>query len=320
MDQIATIVLPVFGIIGIGYVIAWSGLFSTETGEAIADFVYAVPIPVLLFRTIATAEITGGGAPIGLWIAHFIGFALVWIAGTLTVRRVFGRDARAGVVGGIAAAYTNAFMLGIPLVVTAYGEEALPPISLIVAVQLPLLMALSALLIERALIVDGVDGAAARPREMAVNVARNIVTNPMILSVVAGLLWRFGGFAMPGPVETIVDRIADIASTMALIALGLGLRKYGVSGNASAAVALTLLKLVAMPAIALVVVLFLVPLPPIWAKVVVIVAACPSGSNVYVVASRFRTGEALASNTIVLTTALSVVSVTFWLAVVELLI
>jgi hypothetical protein len=54
--------------------------------------------------------------------------------------------------------------------------------------------------------------------------------------------------------------------------------------------------------------------------VVVIVAACPSGSNVYVVASRFRTGEALASNTIVLTTALSVVSITFWLAAVELLI
>ena len=72
-----------------------------------------------------------------------------------------------------------------------------------------------------------------------------------------------------------------------------------------------------MPAIALFLVIFLIPLPPIWAKVIVIVAACPSGGNVYVVASRFRAGEALASNTIVLTTALSIVSITFWLSLAE---
>jgi predicted permease len=124
---------------------------------------------------------------------------------------------------------------------------------------------------------------------------------------------------MPGPIESIVDKLADIASTLALLALGLGLRKYGVSGNASPAIVLTVLKLVVMPAIALFVLMVLVPLPPIWAKVAVIVAACPSGSNVYVVASRFRTGEALASNTIVLTTALSVLSMTFWLSIVELI-
>ncbi len=320
MDQITAIVLPVFGIIGIGYLIAWSGIFSAETGDAISDFVFAVPIPVLLFQTIALAEIPSGAAPFLTWAAHFIGFTLIWITGTLIVRRIFGRDARAGVVGGTAAAYTNAFMLGIPLVVTAYGEEALAPISLIVAAQLPLLMVVSAILIERALIVDGVSDASQKRSDMIMNVGKNVITNPFVISMAIGFAWRLTGLPLIGPVATIVDRIADIASTLALLALGIGLRKYGVSGNARAAVVLTFLKLVAMPAIALVVVLFLVPLPPIWAKVVVIVAACPSGSNVYVVASRFRTGEALASNTIVLTTALSVVSVTFWLAVVELLI
>jgi hypothetical protein len=320
MDQIATIVLPVFGIIGIGYLIAWSGIFSAETGDAISDFVFAVPIPVLLFQTIALAEIPSGAAPLLTWAAHFIGFTLIWVLGTLIVRRVFGRDARAGVVGGTAAAYTNAFMLGIPLVVTAYGEEALAPISLIVAAQLPLLMVVSAILIERALIVDGVSDASLKRSDMIMNVGRNVITNPFVIAMAIGFVWRLTGLPLLGPVATIVDRIADIASTLALLALGIGLRKYGVSGNARAAIVLTFLKLIAMPAIALLVVLFVVPLPPIWAKVVVIVAACPSGSNVYVVASRFRTGEALASNTIVLTTALSVVSVTFWLAVVELLI
>lgn len=319
MEQILTIVLPVFGIIGVGYLVAWTGLFSRETGDALSDFVFTVPIPLLLFQTMATAHFPGGAAWLLIWVAHFIGFTIIWVAGTLVMRRIFKRDARAGVVGGTAAAYTNAFVLGIPLVVTAYGEEALAPISLIVAAQLPLLMVVSAVLIERALVVDGVEGAPAKS-SMLHTMARNAVTNPFIIGIVLGLLWRLTGIPLPWLAAVIVDRIAEIAGTLALIALGIGLRKYGVSGNASAAVVLSALKLIAMPAIALFVVLYVVPLPEIWAKVAVIVAACPSGNNVFVVASRFRTGEALAANTVILTTLLAVLSMSFWLNVVELLI
>ena len=317
MNQIVTIVLPVFGIIGIGYLVAWSGLISNEAGDAIADFVFAVPIPVLIFRTIATAAIPDGITPILLMSVHMFNFLIVWTVGTITVRRVFRRDARAGVVGGIAAGYGNAFMLGIPLVITAYGDAALAPISLLVSLQLPVLLALSALLIERAMVVDGVGAATVGPGEVAANAARNVVLNPIILGAVAGVAWRFGGFEMAGPFEAIVDRLADVAGTLALLALGLGLAKYGVSGDARPAIALGVLKLVFMPAVALFVVVFLIQLPSIWAKVIVIAAACPSGGNVYLVASRFRTGQALASNTIVLTTAMSIISISFWLSVAE---
>jgi malonate transporter len=318
MEQIATIVVPVFGIIGVGYLVAWLGLFSTETGDAISDFVFTVPIPMLLFQTMATAHFPDGAAWLWIWVAHFIGFTIIWIAGTIVIRRIFKRDARAGVVGGTAAAYTNAFVLGIPLVVTAYGEEALAPISLIVAAQLPLLMVLGAVLIERALIVDGVEGAV--PASIWKTICVNAVTNPFIIGIVLGLLWRLTGVPLPWVAATIVDRIAEIAGTLALIALGMGLRKYGISGHVQAAITLSALKLIAMPAIALFVVLYVVPLPEIWAKVAVIVAACPSGNNVFVVASRFRTGEALAANTVILTTGLAVLSMSVWLNVVELLI
>jgi malonate transporter len=319
MEQIATIVLPVFGIIGVGYVIAWSGLISRDTGDALSDFVYLVPIPVLLFRTVATAEIPHGSAPFFVTLTHFIGFAAAWTVGTLLMRRVFARDARAGVVGGMAAAYGNAFQLGIPLTITAYGDEALVPMTLVVAAQVTVLLVVGSLLIERAVIVDKVSGALPSRRETAIKLARTIATNPLIISVAAGVLWRLSDLTMPGPMATIVDKIGGVAGTLALLALGLGLRKFGVSGNVRAALALAGLKLVVMPVIALVIVLYVMPLPPVWAKVAVIVAACPSGSNVYVVAARFRTGEGLASSTIVLAIALSVLSIAFWLNVVDLL-
>lgn len=317
MNQIATVVLPVFGMIAVGYAVAWFRLVSTETEAAITDFVYAVPLPVLLFQTIITAESVGGSTPALLWLTHFLGFFIVWVAGTLIVRRAFRRDARTGVIGGIASAYANAFMLGIPLVVAAYGRDALTPITLIVAVQLPLLMALSTIMIERALVSDGITNSSMHPWATAFGIAKKIATNPIVVSVIVGVVWRAGGLSMPEPVETIVGRIANITGAMALIALGLGLKKHSITGNIQIVLSLTVLKLFVMPAIVLLAVVYVVPLPPVWASVAVVVAACPSGSNVYVVASRFRTGEALASGTVILTTALAAVSVTFWLAIVD---
>ena len=114
----------------------------------------------------------------------------------------------------------------------------------------------------------------------------------------------------------IVNRLADVASTLALFAMGMSLKKYGFRGHAIPGLLLTFLKLMVMPALVL---LFarLVGLPPIPTQVVVIAAACPTGVTPFLVAGRFRTGEGLASTTITISTVLAVVSVAFWLHVVE---
>jgi len=57
--------------------------------------------------------------------------------------------------------------------------------------------------------------------------------------------------------------------------------------------------------------------PPGPAKVAVIASACPTGVTAFLVAGRFRTGEALASNAITLSTIAGVVTVAFWLHVLE---
>ena len=69
---------------------------------------------MLVFRTLALAEF-GGASPWGLWGAFFAVFAVMWVLGSRTIRRLFGRDARAGVVAGISTAYGNTVLVGIPL-------------------------------------------------------------------------------------------------------------------------------------------------------------------------------------------------------------
>jgi len=311
MGQIAAIVVPVFGLIGLGFGAAWTRLLREATGEALADFVFTVAIPVLIFRVVATADFSGG-APWLLWLDYYIGFTIAWVLGTFTVRRLFGRDARAGLVAGVSSAYPNALLIGIPLVIAAYGSEGAAAISLLIAIHLPVLMTASAILIERALVADGL-APDAHPWSAARGIGRALIKNPIVLGLFAGIVWRLTSIPIGGPVGDVVTRLGDVASTLALFSVGMNLRRYGISGNVRAALAVGFIKLMIMPAIVFVIVAFVIPLPPVWAKAIVLAAACPTGVNAYLVATRFNTGQALASNAITLTTGFAVVTVAFWL-------
>ena len=72
-----------------------------------------------------------------------------------------------------------------------------------------------------------------------------------------------------------------------------------------------------MPGVVFLLVRYVVPMPAVWAKVAVVAAACPTGVNAYLIANRFRTGEALSSNAITISTGLAVVTVSMWLILVE---
>jgi predicted permease len=315
MDQIASIVLPVFGLIGIGYAAGWLKLLGEHRAEALSEFVFVVAIPMLVFRIVATADFAGISAW-RLWLPFFSGFALTWVAGTLVVRRAFGRDARAGLVGGLAAGYGNTTLIGIPLALAAYGGAGSVPMALIVAVQLPLMMAVVALLMVRAEQLDGVVRGEVHAGTIIRSVAKNLVENPMVIALAAGALWRGLGIPLSGLAGELVGRLADVASTLALFAMGMSLRHYGVRRHFAAGLALTFLKLIVMPVLVMGLA-HLVGLAPAVAKVAVVAAACPTGVTPFLVAGRFRTGEALASNAITLSTVLAVVTVAFWLRAAE---
>ena len=316
MDRTFEIVLPVFGLIAIGYAVAAARLLPRRTGESLSDFVFVVAIPVLIFRTIAVADFAGA-SPWRLWLPFFAVFALTWFIGSWMAKAVFHRDARIALIAGISAAYGNAVLIGIPLALTAFGNDGAVPMALIIAIHLPIMMGASAALIVRAEHVDGVGPPSAGRAAAAKTVLLSLVTHPIIIGILIGILWRLIGLPLGGVGGALVERIGDIAAPLALLAMGMNLRRYGISGNVRFGAVLALLKLVVMPALVFVLVRYVVPMPPSWAKVAVLAAACPTGVNSYLVAARFGIGHGLASNAITLSTAFAVATISVWLTIVQ---
>jgi predicted permease len=316
MALILNIVLPVFGLMGIGYAVAWLRVLPEKVDTILGEIVFTIGIPLLLFRAVIVADL-GHGSPWLLWAGYFPPLAAIWALGTIVMRRMFGRDARAGVVGGVAASFGNILLIGLPLVVIAYGSEGVAAMALLLAVHLVVVMAASMVLIERALVADRAAQKPAGSGALLRSLVRNVLLGPVFIGIIAGVIWNLSGLTLPGAVATGIDWIGNAAAVLALVAMGMSLRRFGVRGNVGPAFAIGALKLVAMPLLVFVMTRWVFPLPPLWAKAMVIAAACPTGVNAYLIATRFRTGEALSSNAITLTTALAVGTVTVWLHVLE---
>jgi malonate transporter len=313
MSPLVETILFVFGLVAAGYVAGLTGYLKPEIGDAVAEFAVSVALPLLLFRTMFGADFSGA-APWALWAAYFSAVIVTWTCGQLLVTRGMGRDARAGVVGGVTAAFSNLVLLGVPFMLGVFGQPGFEILSLLVSVHLPIMLAASILLFEWA---SRGEGEPKSPSQLLKTFLRRLVTNPLIVGIVAGLAFRAAGVPLPGLAVKLIDSLANVAGPVALFAMGLGLRKYGIGGNIRGGIMLASLKLMLMPAIALGAA-WLLGLPPLTAQVAVAAAAMPAGVNSYLIATQFGTGQALASNAQTIGTASAVITTSFWLSVAHL--
>ncbi|WP_439530645.1 AEC family transporter [Pannonibacter sp.] len=313
--QVFTIVLPVFLLVGIGYATARTGILSAVVGEALGQFVYVIAIPVLIFKTLAVVSI-GDASPWAMWLTYFGGVAVAWTTGTLVIRRLFAREARAGVIGGISAGFANTVMVGIPLVSAVFGKDGLVPLILLISVHLPVMTIVTAILMERAAALDGM-AEARSPLAVVRSIVISLAQNPIVIAILCSVLWRLSGLPLSGIFEDVLTRISATSLPIALLSLGMSMVLYGIRGNLLPGVLLSLIKVALMPAVVLGLGLYVFQLPPLWVAVMTLTAACPTGVNAFIFANRYGTGHAMSANSITLTTAAAVLTCGLWVMVLD---
>jgi malonate transporter and related proteins len=293
------IILPVFGLICLGYVAARFRIVGERTSYGLSDFVFVMAIPCLLFRTLSKATIPEV-QPWGYWLAYFIALGIVWLTATLIASRGFGRKGPELVVAGFAAAQANTVLVGIPIILKAVGEEGAVPLALLIAVHLPVTVTLATVLAE---------GRQSSP----LKIGKALISHPIVIGILAGSAARPFVGLIPPPAWQIVDALAGAAIPCALVALGMTLVRYGLIGNLKLPAILSALKLLLHPALVFLLATQVFTMPPAWVSVAVLFAACPCGINAYLFAERYKAGIADASTAIALSTLVTVVTMSGWL-------
>ncbi|MBR0951561.1 AEC family transporter [Bradyrhizobium canariense] len=277
------IVAPVFALIAAGYAAVLFRFVSETAHKGISEFAFSIAIPALLFRTIVVSEFSGV-SPYRMWGAYYGALALTWIAALAlsALLRKRREDREDGVVFAIGSVYGNIVMLGIPLTLSALGNEAGGPMALILSVNTPLLWLCGILQME---------WVSRKQTGSALSVIRPVLAdlarNPLMLGIGFGVVWRFTGLGLHPVVDRTVELLAQAGSPAALIALGINLFRFEVKGEMLSVVVMSALKLLAMPAAAFVLAKLL-DLPPLASGVVVLFAAMPTGANAYIFAVQYQ--------------------------------
>lgn len=298
MLPVVMIVLPVFGLIGVGYAARRVRLVTERAGDGLSEYVFALAVPCLIFKTLARADIPAV-QPWGYWVSYFAGLGIVWLIAMVITRRIFHRTPTEAVVAGFLAGQSNTIFVGVPMILKAYGDAGAVPLFLLLAVHLPIIMTIATVLAE---------GRGTSPARLA----RRLFTHPIVVAVLLGSFGRL--VPLPEVAWTIIDMIASSAVPCALVSMGVALSRYGFEAGWQMPTVLSVLKLIVHPLIVLILATQVFSMPPAWAGVAVLFAASPSGINAYLFAQRYDEGVAIASSTVSLSTLLSIATTIGWLA------
>jgi predicted permease len=272
--------LPLYLLILVGYLLARFGGWPPAVAEALSRFVFVVGIPSMLFGL--TSDLSRL-PPIDfrVLVAYFGACLAVFVAARIIGARGFGQDGVAQSVFGMGAIYGNTVMIGLPIARAALGEEAVPSLALILVTNSLVLWTVATTSVEWA------RGGSPSPRAM-LRTLRSVATNPVVASILLGTAWSATGLDLPTPVRGTLNLLGQSAVPLALVTVGLGLAVYRMREGMGEAVAMSALKLAALPLCAWVIAR-MVGLPPLETQVVVLLTSVALGVNAYLMAREFHT-------------------------------
>src|SRR5262249_26074691 len=115
-----------------------------------------------------------------------------------------------------------------------------------------------------------------------------VVRSPLVLSAVAGILCSGLQIQVPTPLLTFCDIIGAAAPPTALFAIGLFMVGKNFKGEMVEVTMFSALKLILHPLATFAIVLWLIPQAPLWRDVLLLMAALPTGSLVFILATQHQ--------------------------------
>src|SRR5882724_4124603 len=119
MLDLLNVILPVFAIIGLGYVAVRLRLFPAEGTKALVAFVNNFATPCLLCQAMLTSDFSTTFNPLVI-VPFYIGALFSLLCGALIARNVFKQRPGESVSSGFSAMFTNTVLIGIPVIQRAY--------------------------------------------------------------------------------------------------------------------------------------------------------------------------------------------------------
>lgn len=286
----------------------WLG--GGDPARVLSNAAFGIFVPALLFRTAARIDL--GALPWRTLAAFFVPALIVLLLVYLQQRRRGGGALPA--TRAITATFGNSVQIGIPMAAALFGEAGLAIHITIVSLHALTLLTVATALAELDLAREAGHESL---RRTLLQTARNTLVHPVVLPVLAGLGFNLLGGVLPAAMDEALQLLASAVVPICLVLIGLSLAAYGLGPRLGAALGISAVKLLVLPAAVLLFARWGLHLGGTPLAVVVLLAAMPAGSNALIFAQRYRTLEVETTAAIVLSTLAFAVTAPLWLALLD---
>ncbi len=307
MQALLDVILPVFLVVGFGYIVVWRKLFSTAAVDGLMSYTQNFAIPCLLFMALIKIDL-GQAYSFRLMGSYYIGAASGFALGFLGARYIFKRSAEDSVAIGFVSLFSNSVMMGLAITERAYGVDALVANFAIVSLHAPFcyFVGITAMEIAKS------DGDSIS--QVALNVGKSMMKNALFIAILLGLLVNIADVALPQAFLDGTNMVATTALPAALFGMGGVLYQYRPEGDFGAIAWVVGISLLVHPAIVW-------SLGQLWGLSVselrsaVLTSAMAPGINCYIFASMYNRAKRVAASGVLIATALSVLTIWCWLQI-----
>lgn len=298
-----SIVLPVFMVIGVGYVLRLLNVLKSDAHAAFSKLVFYIAAPALLVRSIARTPLAES-LDLRIFLVVAALTVLVALAGYLVTYRAL--PARRGILAQ-GMHRSNQVFVGLPIIDNALGESALGPAAVLISFMVLLYNFLAVLL----LTLPHQGRTPSRSRLLRTTL-HGLARNPLLLGSAVGILLSAFSVPLPLSVERTLHLIGRIALPLALLTVGLSLDFARLRCDLRAATLVAIVKLILYPAL-IYTGLRLVGVSGNALAIPVLLMAAPTAVVSSIMAREMDGDERLAGAIVIGTTVASLFTISAWL-------
>ena len=300
------VTIPIFLVMAVGYGLKQIGMLNDNFVTVANKFNFTVTLPVMLFRDISSVpirEVFDGEYVLYCALVSSVCFWVIWGGTKLFLKE---RSMRGAFVQ--ASFRSSAAVMGLAFIENIYGQSAMGPLMIVGAVPLYNIFSVIVLTFEA--------GDDARDAGKIKQAFLNILKNPIIIAIALGLLSSLAGLNYPVIVDSTVNKVAQMATPLALIALGAGFEGKKALAKIKPTLLASFIKLVLQP---------LIFLPMAAALVfdgekmigIMIMLAAPTTPSCYIMAKNMKNDGVLTASIVVATTLLAAFTLTGWIYILK---
>jgi len=298
------VTIPIFVIIAIGYLFRRRNIISERSVPTLNKIAYYLGLTTLIFTSIVKYDLKEI-FNIGIIKTLYTTFAIFIVIVFLSVYFLKIKKRTKGAIA-ISSFRCNMAFVGIPIIISAFGDVAGAKTSIIIGFMTPVNIIFAIIFLK-------ILGGDEKRKESYGKMFLSFLKDPLLIAAILGILVSYLGIPLPKPLLELLNMLAGLAIPLALITIGSSFKYSHIKKNIKFITLSTVLKLIIEPMIAFFIGRYVYKINPVDIIITVILFGMPLAVAAYIMGSEYDSDSDFISSSLIFSTITSAFTITMWL-------